>query len=178
MPRQARDKRKYNRRKTAFRGFLQGLEGNLTDIWGSAYAASLDGTHTILGSEDAWPADVPPPTTAAQRAKIVRFLADRSHGLFVAGQVRHLPAGQGWTQEWCVPHGSVGSPPCAQGWLYSPPGVYQNGGTYACEPITACAWPFRASALSTRRLAIQIQIVPTRSISSEFRYWLPYYVVL
>jgi hypothetical protein len=107
------------------------LEGNLTDIWGSAYAASLDGTHTILGSEDVWPADVPPPTTVAQRARIVRFLADRSNGLFVAGQIRHLPAGQSWTQEWCVPHGHLPAgqgPPCAQGWLYSPPGVYQNGG--------------------------------------------------
>ena len=64
------------------------LEGNLTDIWGSAYAASLDGTHTMIGSDDAWPADVPPPTTAAQRARIVRFLAEKGHGLFVAGQVR------------------------------------------------------------------------------------------
>jgi hypothetical protein len=105
-----------------------GLEGNLTDIWGSAYAASLDGTHTILGV-DAWPSDVPAPTTTAQRQRIIDFLADQRNGIFVAGQVRHLPMGQGWEQEWCVPKGAgAGQPPCAEGWLYSRPGSYQNGG--------------------------------------------------
>ena len=83
-----------------------GLESNLTDIWGSAYAATLDGTHTMLGGTDTWPADVPPPVTTAQRARIVSFLANQSHGIFAAGQVRHLPVGESWVQEWCVPAGA------------------------------------------------------------------------
>ena len=45
-----------------------GLEGNLTDVWGSAYAASLDGVHTFLGNRSSyWPSDVPLPTTSTWR---------------------------------------------------------------------------------------------------------------
>ena len=118
-----------------------GLEGNLTDVWGSAYAASLDGAHTILGpgggdgrgGDRRWPSEVPSPTTTVQRERIAAFLADPKNGVFANGQVRHLPAGQSWEQEWCVPKGATGPdakvpPPCAEGWLYSSPGDYQNGG--------------------------------------------------
>ena len=87
------------------------LEGNLTDVWGSSYAAWLDGNHTMIGSEDAWPKDVPPPTTVAQRERITAFLADGRNGVFAAGQVRV----QAWdipirwilkTNRWCT----IGSP--------------------------------------------------------------------
>ena len=77
-----------------------GLESNLTDVWGSAYAASLDGNHTMLGAgSGAWPLEVPSPTTPQQRRRIVAYLADPANaGLFAAGQVRHLPPGQSWVR--------------------------------------------------------------------------------
>jgi hypothetical protein len=131
-----------------------GLESNLTDIWGSAYAATLDGKHTMLGGAETWPADVPPPITASQRGRIVKFLADQSHGVFAAGQVRHLPLGESWVQEWCVPKGASGSPPCAVGWLLSPVGVYQNGGYWA-TPVHH-VWPLLHREPATRALACSL----------------------
>ena len=50
-----------------------GLESNLTDVWGSAYAAALDGTHTMLGTGD-WPADVPLPTTPSQVTAVIDWM--------------------------------------------------------------------------------------------------------
>ena len=130
-----------------------GLEGNLTDVWGSAYAASLDGTHTMLG-DDAWPADVPPPATAAQRKQIVAFLADTQNGIFAAGQVRHLPVGQSWIQSWCVPKGSgTGGPACKKGFNYNP-GGYQNGGFWA-TPVHH-VWPLLHREPATRPLACKL----------------------
>ena len=138
-----------------------GLEGNLTDVWGSAYAASLDGVHTILGPSGVhtprWPSDVPSPTTPAQRERIAAFLADPKNGVFANGQVRHLPIGQGWVQEWCVPKGATEppgakiAPPCAEGWLYSKPGDYQNGGFWA-TPVHH-VWPLLHSVPATRSVA-------------------------
>lgn len=148
-----------------------GLEGNLTDVWGSAYAASLDGVHTFLdgssntpgtgleideaGGEGRWPADVPPPTTAAQRTRIAAFVADPTHGVLAAGQVRHLPIGQGWVQSWCVPAnatgpGASGGPKCARGWNYNP-GGYQDGGFWA-TPVHH-VWPLLHRDPATRSVA-------------------------
>ena len=131
-----------------------GIEGNLTDVWGSAYAASLDGTHTMLGASDTWPQDVPPPVTPAQRGRIVTFLASHHRELFAAGQVRHLPRGQSWTQSYCVPKGSgVGSPACGKGFNYRP-GQYQNGGFWA-TPVHH-VWPLLHRDPSTRPLACKL----------------------
>jgi hypothetical protein len=143
-----------------------GLESNLTDIWGSAYAATLDGTHTMLGGTDAWPADVPPPITAVQRARIVSFMANKSLGIFAAGQVRHLPVGESWVQEWCVPTGGgPGAPPCAVGWLYSPIGVYQNGGFWA-TPVHH-VWPLLHRDPATRALACGLLRDFVSSVTNE-----------
>lgn len=118
---------------------------------GSAYAASLDGTRTMLGGSDTWPADVPPPVTAAQRKRIVSFLADSQHGIFAAGQVRHLPIGQSWTQSYCVSKGSgPGGPACGKGFDYNP-GGYQNGGFWA-TPVHH-VWPLLHRDPATRPLA-------------------------
>lgn len=131
-----------------------GLEGNLTDIWGSAYAASLDGVHTMMGGADAWPVDVPPPVTAAQRSRIVSFLAQAPNGIFAAGQARHLPVGQGWTQSWCVPAGAgPGGPPCRVGFNYNP-GGYQDGGFWA-TPVHHI-WPLLHRTPATRALACSL----------------------
>ena len=130
-----------------------GLESNLTDVWGSAYAAWLDGERTILGA-NAWPDDVPAPTTPEQRTRIANFLADSKHGLFAAGQVRHLPVGQRWIQSWCVPAGALGNfsvPPCAKGTFNYNPGGYQNGGHWA-TPVHH-VWPLLHSFPQTRTLA-------------------------
>ena len=131
-----------------------GLEGNLTDVWGSAYAASLDGTRTILGGSDTWPQDVLPPATPAQRKRIVAFLASHHDELFAAGQVRHLPRGQSWTQSYCVPRGSgPGSPACGKGYNYRP-GQYQNGGFWA-TPVHH-VWPLLHRDPATRPLACRL----------------------
>jgi hypothetical protein len=131
-----------------------GMEGNLTDVWGSAYAASLDGTRTILGGSDTWPEDVPPPVTPEQRKRIVSFLASHHDGLFAAGQVRHLPRGQSWTQSYCVPKGSgPGSPACGKGYNYRP-GQYQNGGFWA-TPVHH-VWPLLHRDPETRPLACKL----------------------
>ena len=74
----------------------------LTDVWGSSYAAFLDGTDTSIGA-GAWPVDVPPPLSAAQRAAVGEWLVANGERVFAAGQVRHLPVGQSWTQQWCSP---------------------------------------------------------------------------
>ena len=113
----------------------------LIDVWGSSYASFLDGTDTSIGA-GAWPADVPSPLTAAQRAGVGAWLIENEAKVFAAGQVRHLPTGQSWTQQWCSPvqaNGSVvASPPCQSKnlssparWLYCLPGTYQNGGAWA-----------------------------------------------
>jgi len=121
----------------------------LVDVWGSSYASFLDGMDTSIGA-GAWPADVPPPLSAVQRAAVSTFLIEHEAAVFAAGQVRHLPmtwtgkswSGQSWTQQWCAPvqaNGSViGSPPCQSKnltsparWLYCLQGTYQNGGAWA-----------------------------------------------
>ena len=131
-----------------------GMEGNLTDIWGSAYAASLDGLHTMLGGNNTWPADVPLPATPAQRQRIVSFLGNSQHGIFAAGQVRHLPVGESWIQSYCVPKGSgPGGPGCAKGFNYDP-GGYQNGGFWA-TPVHH-VWPLLHRDLTTRPLACKL----------------------
>ena len=113
----------------------------LIDIWGSSYASFLDGKDTSIGA-GAWPVDVPPPLSAAQRVAVGDWLIEHEDEVFAVGQVRHLPTGQSWKQQWCSPvqaNGSVlASPPCQSKnltsparWLYCLPGVYQNGGAWA-----------------------------------------------
>ena len=66
-----------------------------------------------------------------------------------------MPAGESWVQEWCVPRGAgPGGPTCAQGWLYSPPGVYQNGGYWA-TPVHH-VWPLLHRDPATRALACSL----------------------
>jgi hypothetical protein len=114
------------------------MEGNLTDVWGSAFAASLDGIHTMLGGSNAWPADAPPPcNTSATPAD--RLLPQ--HGIFAAGQVRHLPAEESWIQSYCVPKGSEpGGPTCAKGFNYDPGGIRMAvSGQRLCTTCGLCS---------------------------------------